>query len=55
VFGGLAYCDGELVANDLEEATRGSNLWRINPSTGRITSAGRAATWLNDLTSCPAA
>jgi hypothetical protein len=55
VFGGLAYCDGMLFANDLDEATGGSNMWRIDPRIGVITPLGPTASWMNDLTSCPAA
>jgi hypothetical protein len=55
VFGGLAYCDGLLYANDLDESTGGSNMWQIDPRTGVITPLGPTASWMNDLTSCPAA
>jgi hypothetical protein len=54
VFAGLAFCDGQLFANDIDESILGSNLWRITPSTGSIVPLGPTASWMNDLTSCPA-
>ena len=46
--------DGQLFANDIDESILGSNLWRITPSTGSIVPLGPTASWMNDLTSCPA-